>query len=170
LLLAFGSRTDERTVLRLRGRSDAPTREPGLRASIYDGSFDLLPDFAALSPTSTSITSSIDLGARDDTDFFAFRFVGAIDIPTDGQWTFATTSDDGSRLLVDGTVVVDNDGLHGPVTVAGGIVLTAGLHAFEVQFFEKTGGELLEVTWEGPGVVVGAIPAAVFFTAPFTAP
>eukprot|EP01052_Picozoa_sp_SAG31_P081865 SAG31_NODE_41826_length_274_cov_0.708571_1_plen_41_part_01 len=34
-------------------------------------------------------------------------------VPTDGSYNFATESDDGSLLYVDGQRVVDNDGLHG---------------------------------------------------------
>ncbi|WP_293702427.1 Ig-like domain-containing protein, partial [Thiolapillus sp.] len=31
------------------------------------------------------------------------------------------------------------------------VSLTAGMHAFEVQFFDKWGGERLTVNWQGPG-------------------
>src|SRR5205085_2412141 len=44
---------------------------------------------------------------------FALRFSGAINAPKDGSYTFWTSSDDGSRLYVDGKLVVNNDGLHG---------------------------------------------------------
>ena len=103
---------------------------------------------------------------RIGTDIFAARFVGAIEIPAAGLWQFQSSSDDGSRIMVGGTVVVDNDGLHGPVSVAGAVELSAGRHAFEVQYFEKDGGESLAVSWEGPGVASSAIPASVLFTSP----
>ena len=38
--------------------------------------------------------------------------------------TFYTSSDDGSRLWIDGTPVVDNDGIHPPIERSGSIALT----------------------------------------------
>ena len=40
-------------------------------------------------------------------------------VPTDGTWTFFLSSDDGSRLFIDGALVVDNPGeapVHGNPT------------------------------------------------------
>ena len=107
-----------------------------------------------------------DTGITGWGDAFAYRFVGAIEIPADGAWTSSSSSDDGSRVIVDGVVLVDNDGLHGPISVGGGATLSAGLHAFEVQYFEAAGGEILDVSWEGPGVAAQAIPSEALFTAP----
>jgi hypothetical protein len=160
LVVAFGQRSDERMILSMRGVGAGPLREPGLRTDIYDDSFDALPNFDSLTPTTTFQSESIDISSRAGTEFFAFRFTGHIEIPSSGQWTFSTTSDDGSRLIIDGDVVVNNDGLHGPYTVEGRRELSDGLHEIEVQFFEKTGGELLTVTWAGPGVEAASIPAS----------
>ena len=43
-------------------------------------------------------------------------------------------------------------GLHAPKEKSGSIGLKAGLHAVTVEFFEKGGGEVLEVRIEGPGM------------------
>jgi hypothetical protein len=166
LVIAFGRRSDERLVVSLRGVGEEPTREPGLRTNVYDDSFDALPDFNALTPTATFQSPTIDISARAGTEFFAFLFRGQIEIPVGGRWTFAATSDDGSRLLIDGTVVVNNDGLHGPITVEGQKELAAGLHDLEVQFFEKTGGDVLTVTWSGPGIAPSSIPASALSSTP----
>ena len=37
---------------------------------------------------------------------FALRFKGSIEIPSAGDWTFFLTSDDGSRLYLDGALAV----------------------------------------------------------------
>ena len=86
-----------------------------------------------------------------------------IDIETGGTYTFYTTSDDGSQLFINGTLVVDNDGLHPPEEQSGTINLSAGLHDIDVTFFEKQGGVALIVSYAGPGVPKQAIPAAVLF-------
>jgi len=40
------------------------------------------------------------------------NFSGFIDVPADGQYTFYTSSDDGSKLYIDNQLVVNNDGEH----------------------------------------------------------
>jgi hypothetical protein len=42
------------------------------------------------------------------------RHTGLLTVPQDGLYHFVLTSDDGSRLEIDGVRVVDHDGLHGP--------------------------------------------------------
>ena len=47
-------------------------------------------------------------------DAFAARFTGFLRIATPGDYTLFLTSDDGARLWLDGQLIIDNDGLHGP--------------------------------------------------------
>ena len=89
---------------------------------------------------------------------FGLRYLGIVDVPADGTWTFATTSDDGSWLWIDGAPVVANGGTHPPQERRGTIELTAGPHEIEVRYFEIGGGESLVVSWEGPGVAFETIP------------
>jgi hypothetical protein len=165
-VFALGTRADDRVVFALEGDATAAPRSAGLVEDSYDGVFDLLPDFAALTPSSTTVVATIGLHERAGTDHFALRFRGALEVPTDGDWTFFATSDDGSRVLVDGVVIVDNDGLQAPTEVAGTTALVAGPHALEVQYFEKEGGEFLAVEWSGPDRAREALPASVLFTTP----
>jgi predicted esterase/fibronectin type 3 domain-containing protein len=91
-------------------------------------------------------------------DYFAYNFTGYIYITNPGLYTFGLSSDDGSLLFINETKVVDYDGLHGaggPVT--GQISLTTGAHTIKVRFFERTGGEALNVTYKGPDVVGTAL-------------
>ncbi len=46
-------------------------------------------------------------------DRFATTFQGRFVVQTAGAYTFCTSSDDGSDLTIDGSLVVDNGGLHG---------------------------------------------------------
>jgi len=82
-----------------------------------------------------------------DSDF-AFRYSGFVDVPEEGSWTFFTRSDDGSRLYLDGKLLVQNDGTHPMVEKSGTAELAAGRHSVEVLMFERGGGEGLEVRWE----------------------
>ena len=91
----------------------------------------VLPDFSGLTPISTGEMLQINLastggafGTSGLSDDVGAVFTSMIDFPEAGVWTLYTESDDGSKLLVDGTLVVDNDGLHGMVEVGGTIEVT----------------------------------------------
>jgi hypothetical protein len=84
-------------------------------------------------------------------DRFAARFTGDLSIPVGGGYTFWINSDDGSRLLLDGRVALDNDGEHGATERSVTIALSAGIHSFELLFFENGGGALIQASIAGPG-------------------
>lgn len=110
----------------------------------------------------SSTNGSMWPGGPDD--YFACQYTGRIEVEQAGTWTFYTESDDGSKLWVDGQLVVDNDGTHGMQTRSGTITLTPGAYDFMVRFFEDSGGAGLIVSWEGPGGSPSkeVIPATAF--------
>jgi len=103
------------------------------------------------------------LQPRTQNDRFGFVFTGHLSVPVEGIYRLFTTSDDGSRLLIGNTLVVNNDGAHGSIERSGTIALQAGLHAITVSFFENAGGETLSVRWSGPGIAKQLIPDANLF-------
>ena len=123
---------------------------PGLSYEYYEGDWNELPDFARLRPLKSGMVPNFVFTPRERGEYFAFRYAGFVNVPRDGVYTFYTASDDGSRLYIGERLVVDNDGLHGVVERSGQIALAAGLHPITVTFFEKSGGDLLEVFWSGP--------------------
>lgn len=166
LLFAWGVASDARVILTLRATAEGPASVPGVRYAVFDGIFDRLPDFGALGASETGVMDNFDISARVLGDHFAYLFEGTLDVARAGTWTFATTSDDGSRLLIDGSLVVDNDGLHGPLTRQGTVDLAAGSHAIRVEFFELAGGAALEVEAAPPGEALGPIADAALSTTP----
>lgn len=122
----------------------------GLSYAYYEGTFTSLPDFEALTPVATGATDGPNLHVRQRDENFAFDFRGRVHVPKDGTYTFYTTSDDGSRLYVDGSLVVENGGLHAPSEESGTVSLSEGWHDLRVTHFEHTGQEVLELRWEGP--------------------
>ncbi|GLU42719.1 PA14 domain-containing protein [Allomuricauda sp. NBRC 101325] len=99
-----------------------------------------------------------------DTDNFSIRYTGYIQIDTQGSYTFYTNSDDGSKLYIDGTEVVNNDGGHSPQERSGSITLTTGLHDIAVLYFENGGGESLSVQYEGPSISKQNIPFSKLYS------
>ena len=133
----------------------------GLVYHYYEGNWNMLPDFASLVPVKTGTVENFTLSPREKDVTFAFTFDGFIDIATEGTYTFYTASDDGSKLYINGQEVVDNDGTHGKEEKSGQVHLAAGKHAIRVAFFEKWGSEILEVSYQGPGVPKQFVPSAV---------
>jgi len=126
-----------------------PTGKGTTRFSYYEGDWDNLPDFGKLKPKATGTGVAFDLGLAKRGSNFGMRFEGFFDAVSAGEYTFTLSSDDGSRLLIDGKKVVDNDGIHPPQTKSGSVELTKGVHTITVEFFQGGGGAELDVEVEG---------------------
>ncbi|MCC6473479.1 MAG: Ig-like domain-containing protein, partial [Burkholderiales bacterium] len=149
-----------------------PFAPSGLLGEYYSLGYSLSSlsevDFDA-PPTYTRIDPLVDMG--DSTgmnglglyDHYAARWTGSIRIDTAGTYTFYTTSDDGSRLTIDGVPVVNNDGIHGTSEASGAISLSAGYHELKLEFFENAGGAYIGLSWMPPGGSKTLIPTGVLF-------
>ena len=146
------------SVYLLRAQLDAPQSRnappvllPGLNVDYYEAdSLQKLPDFAAIEPAEKGTVESItiNLPFRRRSNHYALRFHGQILAPKKGEYRFATHSDDGSAMFIDGKIVVDNDGTHGMQRREGRHTLEAGTHAFELVYFNGGGGGGLQVFWD----------------------
>ncbi len=141
----------------------APLRD-AFRGAVYDmlpGSL-ALPDFALLSPVGYIYTYALNVptrfygqgmpGVTDRIEWFAIDYEADFWINKPGKYRFTLTSDDGSRLEVDGKLVVDNDGVHQTLTMGGSAVLEAGSHHIHVPYFQGPRDEValvLEVAAPG---------------------
>jgi len=74
-----------------------------------------------------------------------------INIEEVGEYVFYCGSNDGTKLYLDNTLLVDNDGGHGYQEKYGKIKLDEGVHKIEVRYFQQGGGQELKVSWKGPG-------------------
>lgn len=119
-----------------------------------------LPDFSRLRPQGTISTTVLNIqpqsftvgfpGVTDRFEWFAIDYHGRIMLPQAGTYTFRLNSDDGSKLFIDGELVVDNDGVHGPGAIDGEATLAAGLHDVRVQYFQGPREEVALVLEWGP--------------------
>ena len=133
---------------------------PGVRWQYYEGSWDKLPDFDALSPKQSGTQKNISLAPAARPENMGLLFTGFVRVPRDGIYTFYTRSDDGSRLWIGDQLVVDNDGLHGATQKTGLVALAAGAHSLKVAYFNKSGGKDLQVGFAPPGGESKPIPDA----------
>ncbi len=134
--------------------------EPGLALEYYETAeeWERTPDFGALEVAETAISAAVDWRMGDRDEYFALRFNGYIDVPETGVYGFHLTSDDGSKLFIGGEQVVDNDGIHGAVERSGHVALQAGLHRFELRFFQRAGGVALALEVDGPDFERSELP------------
>lgn len=135
----------------------------GINYSVYDGEWSALPDFSNLHATTSGVVKTIDISSKQGSDQYGFVFDGLIKIPADGIYTFYISSDDGSKLFLDDQLAIDNDGLHGMVEKNTELPLAKGYHVIKILFFERSGGDDLEVQWKGPGFEKTTIPASALF-------
>lgn len=121
--------------------------------SLADAGFDAVGNNAN---TPTAEFLGVDLNVGDisldnggDRETYAVRFETTLTVTDAGTYTFTTSSDDGSKLFINGVEIVDNDGLHGVVTETGSTFLAAGDYTVVLIFFENGGGDSLSATISG---------------------
>jgi hypothetical protein len=105
-----------------------------------------LPEFSRLDPIGVIYTSTLNVtprgfregfpGVTDRYEWFGIDYSGRFWIEKPGPYGFELTSDDGSRLYIDGRLVVNNDGLHPPETRIARLPLDGGIHQIRVSYFQ----------------------------------
>ncbi|MBA3848294.1 MAG: hypothetical protein H0X45_16815, partial [Planctomycetes bacterium] len=124
------------------------------RAPLVDGwpqTDGRMPALVRIEPTVDYTSTTGDFaGAKFDEDF-SVVWTGVLRIDVAGRYAFATDSDDGSRLAIDGAAVVDNGGLHGMARKEGTVDLAVGDHPIRIEYFEAAGDAAMRVRWKMPG-------------------
>jgi hypothetical protein len=90
---------------------------------------------------------------------FSVRWTGFLTVGRPGLYSFATTSDDGSELIVDGRLVVDNRGMHSLATRSGSVRLDRGSHIVVVRYVQFGAASALDWSWSRDGGEYAAVPA-----------
>ena len=160
-----------------------------------------MPDFGALTPVYTFIAANLDVSIREYTqgfptpemqtvvENFAVRFRGVLAVDTPGRYNFWLLSDDGSKLYIDDTLVIDNDGVHGitrnkgrkdlsentqvswhfdghfmDMGKRGSMELAVGTHPFEIQYFQGPRYEIaLQWFYQPPDAYRQIVPPEVIY-------
>lgn len=138
----------------------APAQEAasGVLVRIYDVAESLrelpelvegeLPSDVRMSPTIDLHSDRKDFGEREGS--FVTEVVGRLKVDKKGKYVFRLTSDDGAKLWIDGELVVDHDGVHGPSSVDGSCELDVGEHDLRILHFNAYGGAVLRLEWQPP--------------------
>ena len=107
-----------------------------------------MPDFDSLVPVYTFVTANLDVPIRNYTqgfptpemqsvvENFAIHFRTELEINIPGMYIFELSSDDGSQLYINGSLVVNNDGVHPVINRQGRVRLGTGIHRVEIHYFQ----------------------------------
>jgi alpha-D-xyloside xylohydrolase len=84
-------------------------------------------------------------------DQWSARWTGRLRAPETGEYQFATVADDGVRLWVGGTLVIDDWRGHGPEYHSGRVTLEAG-RQYDVRFeyYDEILGATVKLRWTRP--------------------
>jgi len=83
---------------------------------------------------------------------FAVRWNGVLRVTETGNYRFQTNSDDGVRLWLSDTLIINNWTDHGPtLDTSVDIPLKAGqTYPIRLEYFENGGGAVISLAWERP--------------------
>ena len=146
-----------------------PGSTPNLGGAGLEGKYYNNTNFTSLAVTRVDPTIGFNWGngapaGSINAESFSVRWTGQIEVPRSGTYTFYTNSDDGVRLWVDGKPIVDNWTDHGPTEDIGMITLNSGQrYDILLEYYEQTGGAVMELRWSGPGILKEIIPARNLF-------
>jgi len=130
---------------------------PGLLYELYEApgnaNWTSLADLPKTEPARKGRVSKLDHSVRQTRrKNYGMRFSGYLRAPADGLYMIMAGSSDGSRLHIDGELVMVNDGIHGSTPDMYPVSLSRGLHRFELDHFVgPKGATRLLMRWEGPG-------------------
>ncbi len=82
---------------------------------------------------------------------FGLSFRGYLLVNKTGVYSFVLHSDDGSLLYIDGEILINNDGLHGPRDKEEMIALEKGYHPIRILYYQAGWAYSLKLSWSGPG-------------------
>lgn len=125
-----------------------------LKFAVFNGAWKELPDFSKLKPHREGAIDDglIALKFDDYKNEYGVVFIGKLKTPRTATYTFYITSDDGSRLLIDGKEIAKFDGIHPAGDIKQGKAkLDAGEHEFRLEYFQAAGHAELFAAWEGGG-------------------
>ncbi len=126
---------------------------------------------AAPAPTVTEVDPTINFNvdvnppAGVPHDNFNAEWTGPVKAQAAGDYVFTTTSDDGSRVFIDGVQVVNNYQYQAANTVSSApVTFTAGsTHTVRIDYFQGGGGGLMQFLWSYPGQAQQIVPAYALF-------
>jgi hypothetical protein len=151
------------------GGDEEVVGDNGLLGEVFAiGEITSLPDFGSLGEAAGQIDAQnvdfTDGFPGVDGEGFALRFTGSFNVVEEGEYNLCLNSADGSRLLLEDTLVVDNDGRHAAQKACEMIYLEAGEYGLEIDYFKGgSNGAVLQFLWGRGEAEPEVVPVEVLF-------
>ncbi len=136
----------------------------GLTYNYFTGTWDSIPDFYEMTPVKHGTIENFLLPPGRSKDNFGVRYTGYLKVADTGVYSFYLTSDDGSKLYVNDSLIVNNDFQHGATEKKGVVALERGLHPIQVDYFQASGEDSLSVYFKPPSGERTILPANYLFS------
>ena len=137
----------------------------GLKYALYSNKS--LSGSTAASGTDAKVCFNWQSGGKAaglPSDNFSVRWVGQVQPEHSETYTFYTQADDGTRLWVNGTLLIDDWTNHAVREKSGKITLQAGQkYAIKLEYFENGGKAVCKLLWSSPSQSKQVIPSANLF-------
>ena len=109
-------------------------------------------------PLTTRIDNKVDFDWKEksplkriDKDLFSIRWRGKLVPPRTGDYQIGTRADDGTRLKVDGKLIIDDWNIHGAQTNSRSIHLEEGKPVdIEMEYFDERLNASVQLLWAPP--------------------
>eukprot|EP00029_Vermamoeba_vermiformis_P000793 TRINITY_DN10984_c0_g1_i1.p1 TRINITY_DN10984_c0_g1~~TRINITY_DN10984_c0_g1_i1.p1 ORF type:complete len:682 (+),score=150.86 TRINITY_DN10984_c0_g1_i1:253-2298(+) len=147
------------------GKVFGPRAQSGLRGTYYNGTA-----FNKLATTRVDATVNFNWTTHAPltgvaVDNFSVRWTGFVQPKVSGTYTFYTTTDDGARLWVDNTLLVDKWTSQSAAEWSGSISLTAGQsYPIKFEYYDGTGKAVAQLEWSSSSVAKAVVPTDALWT------
>lgn len=140
--------------------------EPGLRGEYFARYHERVVE--RVDPTIDFAWEDGELAAGAGADRVSVRWTGFLEVPVAGSYTFITSNDDGVRVRVGDTLVIDDWNFHFPERHEGTVELAAGTVPIVVEYFEIDLTAEMRLSWSSPdtGLAEQIIPSERLRAAP----
>jgi beta-glucosidase len=142
----------------LRGGKSIPSSalstdgKPGLKAEYFHG-IDLQG-----SPAVTRVDADVNFDFNGQgpapgfgKEDFSIRWTGSLIPDQSGTYQLGFTGDDGYRVWLDGKLLFEDWGMHGPSTKTAAVPLEKGhSYALKIEYFQGGGGAVARLVWTHP--------------------
>lgn len=153
---------DEKQMTFLPAKAVKP-KQQGVAYTYYEGPVKHTNDIPTMKKIKEGSMKNFSIKEARQEDHFAYVFRTLIKIDKRGVYRFYTYSDDGSKLLIDGNLIVDNDGGHSAKRAEGKVALEAGYHEIELRYFENYMGQVLEIGYASRDIIETTLPDEILY-------
>jgi hypothetical protein len=131
----------------------------GFKGSVYwvDKTTTKIPALTSMQPAGFLFINQLNIAPQAFTsgfpgidatrkEYFAIRYEAPLVVSTEADYDFRVVADDGAKLMIDNTPIVDNDGVKAaPADKDGPVHLVAGTHLLTVDYLQTSGNVALQV-------------------------